>query len=61
MTARPPLVSLCIPCFNGEAFLDETLASASSQDYPNRETLVVDGDSTDRRASKPLDSLESGK
>lgn len=42
-----PLVSLCIPCFNGETFLDETLASASRQDYPNLEILVVDDGSSD--------------
>lgn len=42
-----PLVSVCIPTYNGEKFLVECLASIRNQDYPNLEILVVDDDSID--------------
>jgi glycosyltransferase involved in cell wall biosynthesis len=41
------LVSICIPTFNGERYLDECLASACSQTYPHLEVLVVDDCSSD--------------
>jgi Glycosyl transferase family 2 len=43
-----PLVSIIIPCFNGEAYLRETLESALAQTYPCVEIIVVDDGSTDR-------------
>ncbi len=43
-----PLVSLCIPTFNGEEFIAETLCSALSQTYPYIQILVSDDSSTDR-------------
>jgi glycosyltransferase involved in cell wall biosynthesis len=42
-----PLVSICIPTYNGERYLDQCLASACSQTYANLEVLVVDDGSTD--------------
>ena len=43
-----PLVSICIPTFNGELFIKNTLLSAISQTFPNIEIIVSDDSSTDR-------------
>jgi hypothetical protein len=43
-----PLVSICIPAYNVEHFIRETLESALAQDYPNLEIIVSDDASTDR-------------
>ncbi|MEC4984688.1 MAG: glycosyltransferase family A protein [Oscillatoria sp. PMC 1068.18] len=43
-----PLVSILIPCYNAEAFLAETLESALSQTWENKEIIVVDDGSRDR-------------
>jgi glycosyltransferase involved in cell wall biosynthesis len=43
-----PLVSVIIPAYNAEAFLERTLAAVLSQTYTHFEVLVVDDGSTDR-------------
>ncbi|MCX6966594.1 MAG: glycosyltransferase family A protein [Verrucomicrobia bacterium] len=48
MNNAHPLVSVCIPVYNGEAFLEETLQSLLAQTYPNWELIVVDEASEDR-------------
>jgi glycosyltransferase involved in cell wall biosynthesis len=40
-------VSVIVPAFNGEGFLDETLRSAVAQTLPPLEVIVVDDGSTD--------------
>ncbi len=42
-----PLVSVCIPVYNMEAYVGETLTSLQSQTYTNFEAIIVDDGSTD--------------
>ncbi len=42
-----PLVTIITPAYNRAAFLDETIHSVLSQDYPNIEYIVLDDGSTD--------------
>lgn len=43
-----PLVSIGVPLYNEERFLDASLASLRAQDYPNLEIILSDNASTDR-------------
>ena len=42
-----PLVSIIIPCWNGENFVGAAITSALDQTYPNVEVIVIDDGSTD--------------
>ena len=39
--------SIIVPCFNSEAYIEETINSLLSQTYHNYEIIVIDGASTD--------------
>jgi predicted O-linked N-acetylglucosamine transferase (SPINDLY family)/predicted SAM-dependent methyltransferase len=43
-----PLVSVCIPTYNGQFFIKEALNSIFSQTYPNLEIILSDDNSSDR-------------
>ncbi len=43
-----PLVTICMPVYNGEQFLMESLTGVVNQSYSNLEILIVDDQSTDR-------------
>lgn len=45
---NPPRVSFCIPTLNNEDTLDRCLASIVGQDYPDIETIIIDGYSKDK-------------
>lgn len=47
MTHQTPLVSICIPTYNGEKFISEALYSAVNQTYPNIEIIISDDQSQD--------------
>jgi len=42
-----PVISVCVPVYNGGKFLQETLDSISNQSYGNIEIVIVDDNSTD--------------
>lgn len=47
MSESTPLISVCIPTFNGAQYLKEALSSVLSQTYPNIEIIVSDDGSDD--------------
>jgi len=42
-----PLVSIIIPCFNGEAYLEQTIESCIRQSYQSIEIIIINDGSTD--------------
>ena len=53
MTSQPtpvPLVTIAMPSFNEEHYIEACIASVQAQDYPKEriEILIADGRSTDR-------------
>lgn len=47
MKNENPLVSICIPTYNGAQFIAEAMDSAIAQTYPNLEIVVSDDESSD--------------
>ena len=57
MKADSSKVSICILCYNAEDTISRAIESATDQDYPNKEIIVVDDASTDA-SSKKLKELQ---
>ena len=49
-----PAVSVCMACYNAEAYLAEALNSLVQQTFTNWECIIVDDDSTDRSIERAL-------
>lgn len=49
-TQSTPRISVIIPCFNYDHFLDEALTSLESQTYRDWECIIIDDGSTDNTA-----------
>ena len=52
-----PLISIVIPCYNGEKYLSQSIESCLNQTYNNIELIIVDDGSTDS-TSEMLKSFE---
>ncbi len=50
--SKQPLVSIIIPCYNHESFLDDCLGSIINQDYENIEFFICDDASPDGSFAK---------
>ena len=46
----PPLVSVLLPVYNAEKYIEESLKSILDQSYQNLEIIIIDDGSTDRSA-----------
>lgn len=53
-TGRLPLVSIVVPVYNGEKYIEDCLLSILRQNYPSMQIIVVDDGSTDGTAELVL-------
>jgi len=49
--SEAPLISIIIPLYNAEKYIEETLKSAINQTWANKEIIIVDDGSTDNSLS----------
>lgn len=52
-------ISVIIPCYNAEKFIDTGITSIYEQDYPDVELIIVNDGSTDRSEDKVLAWVDS--
>ncbi|MDO9085561.1 MAG: glycosyltransferase [Anaerolineaceae bacterium] len=55
-----PLVSVVIPVYNHEVYIEKAINSVLEQDYPNIEIIVINDESTDQSEALALRFLEKG-
>ena len=60
MMEKQPLVSVIIPCYNGEKFIGEAIESVLNQTYKNWELIIVNDGSIDN-SKKIIDNYLSDK
>lgn len=47
-----PEISVCIPVYNGELFIEEAIDSVLSQGFTNFELIIIDNNSTDKTVDR---------
>lgn len=50
--AKVPLISIITICYNAEQFIERTIQSVVNQSTPNKEYIIIDGQSTDETMKK---------
>ena len=50
-TNEQPLLSVIVPCYNAEKYIDKCISSIIGQTYPNLEILLIDDGSVDNTGS----------
>jgi glycosyltransferase involved in cell wall biosynthesis len=60
MINHQPLISVIITCYNHGSFLQQAIESALTQNWPNKEVIIVDDGSTDhtRVVAKKYESIQ---
>lgn len=53
-----PLVTMCVPVYNHEGFVEESIKSIIAQTYKNIELIVIDDGSTDKSVAVVMKLLE---
>jgi glycosyltransferase involved in cell wall biosynthesis len=61
MSNTLPLVSVIIPVYNHENFIEQSLSSVWDQTYPNIEMIIIDDGSRDQSAAKIGQLIQSWK
>lgn len=59
VNAKTPLVSIIIPAYNVESYIEETILSVKNQTFPNWELIIVDDGSTDKTYAVICKAIES--
>ena len=54
---KKPLISILVPVYNVEVYIDECLDSLAGQTYTNLEIILVD-DNSDNKAESKADSSD---
>ena len=55
---QQPLVSIIMPCWNSGKYIEESIASALAQTYPNIELIIADDGSDDEKTRAILETLD---
>ena len=61
MKSESPLVSIVIPCYNHEQFVQDSIQSVIDQDYKNIELIIIDDGSQDNSVEKIQEMIDACK